>query len=235
MNDARLAQALQKLANGGGTVWAPMITTRQALKTPALQQRVVTMGGMAARRVVPSSWLVKYEANEMPDAATPAWTEVVSGTVAHAAAGGVFSITADTGGEYLLYKLTEASLSNALGTVLEARVRVTSSTSTATRGAALSICDGTKQFAVWLRAAGLNIDGQPHLALDLTGWHVVRLTARGGGCSVAVDGVTRQTGGAVGNETDRNLQFGSYIATDATRTADASVSEWDWVRALGRA
>ncbi len=216
--DEAVRRALGQLASGGGaTVWRPTLTTGQAARTPALEARMARARGGAAQTFNADAFLVWYVGDVLPTGDDPAWTADLTGAAEAAASGGVLTVTADAAGESLLYAFPAPTLSNARGTTLEARVRVTSSASGANTGSALCIMDGVYQFVVWLRADGLNIDGQAHVACDLaTSFRRVTLQAQNARCSVKVDGYLRQTGTWMNRTTKKAITFGSWATEDIT-------------------
>ena len=116
-----------------------------------------------------------------------------------------------------LYQLRELpTLTSAEGAVLQACLRVNASDSGAHKGSALAVFDGTWQTVVWLRADGLNLDGQAHVDVDLSeGRHWVTLVVRSGWAEVYVDGNLIQSG-AVGNPTTaQGVTWGSWTTKDA--------------------
>lgn len=111
----------------------------------------------------------------------------------------------------LYYSYDIATLSNATGATIEAQVRVNTSDSGANKGSALSICDGSFQFILWLRADGLNIDGQADVAMDLaTTAHRIKFSAIGDSCRVWVDDQLRQTGTYANVTALQRATFGSW-------------------------
>ncbi len=229
--DAALRRAFAQLRNGSATVWVPDVTTGQLARLPAMQALAAGNVRSSARAYHSDLYFVDYDADALPDAATPAWTKVEAGSPAASVSSSLLSLVTDAASESIYYVLAEAGLSNARGTMVEARLRVNSSTATANEGAALSIRDGTHQFTAWLRAGGLNIEGGSDLACTLsTGLHVVRFTARGDACRLYVDGNLRAMGTSCGDTADQEVSFGSYA--EGTQTPAQSSSDWDFVRAM---
>jgi len=210
--DRRLQNALRALARGGAQIWTPEITTRQGLETEALLRALATSRNIGGNYYSDDQWLVFYRADELPDESDPVWSEVTSGSPEMVASEGILTITDDADAEYAYYTNEQSSLDNAVGTVVEARVRISSAAGLAVnRGAALAIFDGTYQFVLWLRRDGFNIDGQAHVDVDMTTWRRLRFVARGTGCALWVDEELRQTGVRMNPTIKKQIALGSWV------------------------
>jgi len=171
---------------------------------------LVYSGVMSAADV----WLVWYEGNVQPDIDTPAWTEFLVGDITHGPTSGIFMIIDNIGAAgYLFYEIAAevATLDNYVGTVIESRMRIIDSTGHEGQGAALCIFDGTYQFIAWMREAGVNIDGQPNVAIDMTQWRQVRFEAQSTEARLYVDGELQQTGSYMRASALRKVSFGTYV------------------------
>ncbi len=85
-----------------------------------------------------------------------------------------------TGGlSRVLYRLARAVTANP-GGMLECRVRILISESTADTGLLVGYRDGTSAHGIYLRADGLNAQGQGSLSCDNTGWIKLRVMGRNG-------------------------------------------------------
>ena len=181
-----------------------------------------------------NEWGVWYDGVLLPDLDADAWTEHINGAVEHACTNGIFKITDDTPAEYLYYTNDVATLDNTVGTMTDVRIRIDAASSDRNQGACLSIADGTYQFIVWLRTGGLNIDGEPKVAVDLTDWHRLQFWTRGTDCEVFIDGVSIQTGMRMDMTAEAQVAFGSWVPSPhVSREAGLSISEWDWTRTKG--
>jgi len=159
-------------------------------------------------------WLVWYEGAVQPDLDVPPWAEFLVGAITHGPTAGVFMIIDNVGAVgYLFYEDSAemVTLDNYVGTVIESQMRIITSTGGVGQGAVLCIFDGTYQFAAWIREAGVNVDGQPNVAIDMTQWHVVRFEAQGPTARLYVDGELQQTGNYVRASALRKVSFGTYI------------------------
>ena len=158
-------------------------------------------------------WLVWYEGDVSPDIDTPAWTEFLVGAITHGSTAGIFMIIDNIGATgYLFYEIAAevATLDNYVGTIIESRMRIIDSTGHEGQGVALSIFDGTYKFIAWMREDGVNIDGQPNVAIDMTQWRQVKFEAQGIDSRLYVDGQLQQTGSYVGASALRKVSFGTY-------------------------
>jgi hypothetical protein len=66
------------------------------------------------------------------------------------------------------------------GAVVRARLRITASVSAVDQGLLLRVQDGTYQYDLWVRAAGLNLTGQAEIVCDNTGYVTLELKTRNG-------------------------------------------------------
>ena len=208
--DNRLREAMRAAAAGHGMVWVPNLTTSQEEAQALLAHARDTSFTPAQNFYSDDMWLVHYRGDVQPDSDTPAWTEVLSGTVTHTTDGDVFTITDDTDAEYLFYYYTATTLDNSTGAVFEAKVRIPSSTGAANRGAAMTISDGTRQHVAWLRSGGVNIDGEDDVTVNMTIWRRVKLVGKGDGCQLFIDGDLRQAGSYTNPTVKTEFTFGSH-------------------------
>lgn len=158
-----------------------------------------------------SRWLVWYKGTSdvTPDADTPAWVKHVAGSATGVNATDLLTTTAAAGGTHSIYYDYQSA---STGKEAEAKLRVVSSGTGLNTGACLALFDGTWQFVVWLRATGLNIDGQAEVAIDLsTVAHRVRLQHDGTTCHVWVDGQWQQSGGPANASALEGAVFGSWV------------------------
>lgn len=214
----RLLRALTR-ALDGGDVRVYNLTTSQARNQQPLIEKVAKLKGFAGTWIL-DDWLINYLADEVPESATPAWTATTTETPVYAAAGSLLTLTTEAGDE-ATFSLGAPELSNA-GTVVEARIKLTSSGTTVDTGVKISIFDGTNHFRLWMRAASLNIDGEDSIDCDLSTNHRVKFWAAEDGCAVWIDGKLRQSGTLVATSALQKVEFGAK---------EAAVSVWDFVRA----
>lgn len=110
----------------------------------------------------------------------------------------------------LYYAAHDALLTATEGATIEADLRAVSSDSGANKGGSMELCEGSNQYVLWLRADGLNIHGQAHVAIDLSDRkHRIKLKAANGVCRVYVDEQLRQYGEAVNATARREAAWGS--------------------------
>lgn len=209
----RFIKVFRRMADGGKALQVFDLTTRQAIGAEFLSELTDNTPPTADNFFSADQWLVYYEGDVDPDADSPAWTEKLSGTVAHSSDGSVFTVTDDSDDEYLYYESpTQTTLSSAVGSIMEVRVRVSVGGSGVNRGAAMSIFDGTRQYTAWLRSDSVNIDGESSVAINMTPWRRVTLVGRGAGCQLLIDGDIWQTGSYMNPTVKQMFSFGSYVA-----------------------
>ena len=215
LSEQRIKQALRAGFAGEGAVYMPKLTTFQRTRNEVLRQRVEAQGLDGATVFFGDGFFIWYRADDniQPDAVPvpDTWTETMVGIVGHAIADGVFTIVDAVDADYLYYTFNEATLDNAHGTVLECRIRVNGASAGPNSGAAIAVYDGARQFVLWLRDDGLNIDGQPDAPIDMTVFRRVRFVTRGAGSQAFVDGDLRQTGGFANWTNKQRVGFGSYV------------------------
>lgn len=157
-------------------------------------------------------WLVLYPADYLPDASDPVWVEFLSGEIAHEVAGSIFTITDLLGAAgYLYYEYDIAALETLEGAVVETRVQIDADDAAVNQGAVLSLFDGTFQYTVWLRADGLNLDGQADVPADLTTFRLVRLETQGGHCHLYLDGEHQQAATYMNPTAEKKIVFGTWV------------------------
>lgn len=204
----RLQETIARSLGGDGSVFVRDLTVGQRRGGAALLERVQS-GGLSETARDFGRFQIWYTADADPDASTPAWTETAEGTITHGASGGVFDLADTVDADSLLYAVPVPELDNTDGTEVSCRVKVTAGSTAVNRGFALGIHDGTRQFVVWLRPAGLNIDNEAQVAFTLSEWCEVRFVAVGDRCRVAVNGGWVQTGSWMHSSAKTQITFGT--------------------------
>jgi len=189
----------------------------------------ITQGGT----ISPSGlWHIWYEYSALPAASTPAWTKHSLGSPTEELIQSGLRLTIPaTNGDYVYYTINVPELDNTIGVLLDTRLRVYGSSNTRNEGACISISDGVYQFMVWLRKDGLNIDGEPNVAIDLTDWNRVQFITRDDTCEVYVNDELQQTGMRMDLTTNKQIAFGSWVpSANVSRTVGRSIATWSWLR-----
>ena len=189
----------------------------------------ITQGGT----ISPSGlWHIWYEYSTLPAASTPAWTKHSLGSPTEELIQSGLRLTVPTtNGDYVYYTVDESDLDNTTGVLLDTRLRVYGSSNTRNEGACISVSDGVYQFMVWLREDGLNIDGEPNVAIDLTDWNRVQFITRDDTCEVYVNDELQQTGMRMDLTTNKQIAFGSWVpSANVSRTVGRSIATWSWLR-----
>jgi hypothetical protein len=177
------------------------------------------------------NWSVVYDClgddvSVEPDAHAQAWTKAETGTVVKAAANGMFSLATAAHSDGCLYTFADTDFSTDEGVLIEALLYMDSSASSADMGAALGIEAGENAAVAYLRTGGLNLDGLANVAVDLTGWHWLRVALQGDEVRVYVDDLLAQSGYAPSYVTCNKKALFGIIANDGP--ADVT---WRYVRA----
>ena len=176
-------------------------------------------------------WSVVYDCltggvSVEPDAHTQAWTKAETGTVVSAASNGMFNLATAAHTDGCLYTFADTDFSTDEGVLIEALLYMDSSASSADMGAALGIEAGENAAVAYLRTGGLNLDGMENVAVDLTGWHWVRVALQGDELRVYVDDLLVQSSYAPSYVTCNKRALFGIIANDGP--ADVT---WRYVRA----
>lgn len=164
------------------------------------------------------SWTVMYEANELPDEASPVWGRVGGSANKSSISGSILTI--ETFGHSLYYSRQGDLASNSAGNTVVARARYISG-----QDVYLLIWDKIRFATFELRdnfVRGFGENGFKYYYMDVNAFHIYRLTLKNDKYQIYVDGVKRieDTAGTDGKEQSR-IDFGQ----DAT-----AESQWDYVR-----
>jgi hypothetical protein len=200
-NPTRAFAPREALWNGTSTVLRTTLTTE-------LRDDTQVFGGVLA----PYEWLVDYEADALPQNDAVPWTETLEAPVSAAVASGALSVVNVAGNAaWRFWELPVPSLDDAVGTWLQAQVRVTADVAGVNQGMVLAIFDGTYQYLAWLRADGVNLDGEADVAVDMTDWRRVTFLAQGGRCWLLVDGEQVQVSLQKATTAALEVAFGTWI------------------------
>ena len=168
-------------------------------------------------RTKTSTWLADYQAssNTLPANDTPAWVEYQAGNATQAVTTGVLTITSNATTDSLFNYVTLSGLDASKGSLIEARLCVTTDAAAVNGGACLAVFDGSRLSVVWLRTDGLNVDGSADVPVTLSdAEHRVAMHVQGDAVSVYVDSELVQTGQPATSTTLEAAAFGSWV--DAT-------------------
>jgi hypothetical protein len=143
------------------------------------------------------------------------WTANSTGTPTSVNAADLLTITAPTAGDKLFYQLDVAAFAAGTGCLVEAWLQVTDSGTAVNTGQCIAVFDGTWQYVLWLREAGLNIDGEAEVAVTLSDaeHRVLFVTDGEGGCRVFVDSEWLQDGTAANPTAEKAVTFGTWVST----------------------
>lgn len=194
---AQLSASIRK--GSGVNVVMPQITTAQIANSRDLLQRFLEQPGYRpVDGLVNPTWFVHYEAvsGDLPESASVAWTKDLVDPVTLLCSGGICYITDASDTAAILYTYT-ADLDNAVGTTLEARVKVTTGDVAVNSGLLIRIEDGAQRWDVYCRTGDLNIDdgNDTAVSVDLTSFRWLRFAAMGTNLLVSVEGQRLCTGG----------------------------------------
>lgn len=180
---------------------------------------------------LPGEWLCWYDAVDDgalvdPDSEGNPWAEHLTGVVAHSTSDiGVFDMADASGLTALNYDFALTGFDNAIGSIFDVRVKVDASAAGVDEGVLLALDDGTVQFRVWLRTDGVNIDGLPDQAVDMTQWRNVRLVMKGIDTSLYIDDNLIHNGYFSALTDLQKVTFGTVVGYGTATT------DWRWARA----
>ncbi len=214
MDTRRLQRNLQRAVKrmAGIKVVQPQVTERQVARSEVLLTKL--MRGTGAGTIIATpDWDVDYEANVLPDASTPVWTEVTTGAaVPHTVSNGRLTVTDTVDLDGIHWWIADSRWNNSDGVILEARLKITAGSSVVNRGSCLAVWDGAYQFVAWLRPTGMNIDNAADVPADLTGLHRIKLITRQTEVRLYLDGALKQIGTYMNATSKHQVGFGSYMA-----------------------
>jgi len=149
-----------------------------------------------------ADWTVQYEANELPDAATPVWTKGGDATTIEISPAGFLHVVSSDA--MLIYRRS-VSVSDATGATYEARFKVVSGQTRDYPGDEINaqIClrldsdraeNGEVNLVIYSDSIILYDDPTQYYEMDTTDdYHTYRITSKNGTINVYVDGILRLT------------------------------------------
>jgi hypothetical protein len=196
---------------------APKLTVLQQQKSDALLAKFTSGLSFELPAGTMRDWIVEYDATsgDLPESASLAWTASLTGTVDVTVSNSICYLRDEGATDDLLYSYdiaaTTYTLSNARGTVVEAYVAVPSASLGANSGMLVRIEDGTQRFDVYVRSGDLNVDDSTDaiVSADLSGFHWLRLDAKGGSVLISRDGRRIGYGGAKAASTAQLVAWGT--------------------------
>ena len=215
---AQLGAAIRK--GSGVNVIMPQVTTGQVGGSRDLLERFLNEPNfLPTAGMIGPAWFVNYEASDgyVPESADVAWTKDIAGTVSLSCSSSICYIADLSTTDCLIYTYT-ADLSNATGTTLEARIKVTTGDVAVNSGVLLRIADGAQQWDVYCRTGDLNVDDgtDTPASVDLTAFRWLRLAAQGSNLLVSVDGDRLCVGGPKQATTGELVEWGVTSGSIAT-------------------
>ena len=163
---------------------------------------------------------VKYEANELPTAATPAWTKEGAFTTEEINPAGILHIISDEVSDYGLYYRHGLSFSNSVGATLEVRLKIVEADEE--YDCFFQLLDGTKKHEVVITNTSVTLEGSEPYNMDTTDdFHTYRVTGQGSTSKLYIDGVLRITQTS-GNMATNGVEFGNVTPT-------GSELLWDYI------
>lgn len=161
------------------------------------------LAGVFCFRKEQMAWTVQYEANELPDAATPAWTKNAgNGETEEVSPAGYFHALGLGDYTTLSYLISDSNLSDSTGFTFEARVRVLAGNTCDMEGAwtnnyaaaDFSLDSGDEYIGIYTDAVIFISGSGQKYSMDTTDdYHTYRVTIKDGVSKLYVDGTLRMT------------------------------------------
>src|SRR3990167_7457788 len=183
----------------------------------------------SSRSIAEIPWEVRYEANELPTASSPAWTKTGSSATEEISPTSFLHVDSSSGGP-LVYEITDSGFNSADGITAEARLKII-------RGypspdwdtwAEFSVRDGSRYIPVYFatNAVTSGLEGANEVySMDTTDdYHVYRLIVASTTYELYVDGVLRNFGSSIASGGAKVIQFRG----DSNGLAGMETS-WDYV------
>lgn len=158
--------------------------------------------GFSKSTVLPPSapsgetWTTKYEANELPESATPAWTKSTDlGTYTAEISSGKLHFSSSDTNECVIWERSDTNLLNSVGSTLEVRVKATSLSDYSTYAGYIQYALADDSITAFLALFSDSVefwgDGFDEVyAIDTTNdYHTYRISISGTTCTLYIDGV----------------------------------------------
>lgn len=178
------------------------------------------------------SWTVQYEANELPENATPAWTDayepdpLVASIVEINPVGILHTSGLVVDGEVVRWIRNESGISTAVGVTVETKIKIMTGSVmlSGNEEPEIVINDGTYNYVMAIYTDGV-VDGLGNViyTMDTTDdYHTYRMTTQNGTGSIYIDEILR---GIIGSSatSEKNI---SFVATAANGDFEQL---WDYV------
>lgn len=171
------------------------------------------------------NWTVKYEANELPEEATPAWTGggLGPGEGEEISPAGYLHLETEEGSKF--YQLDVSDFDASVGLTVETRLKIISS---AGDDIQIRIDDLTNSIILKIHESGVQLtqvtdEEEATYAMDTTDdYHIYRITKINQTVKVYVDGVLRLTGTANVEGEEGFVSFGAFGPSEGQE------SSWDY-------
>jgi hypothetical protein len=143
------------------------------------------------------------------------WDKHLTASATAAVASNLLTLDAPTSADKLFYSHPINAAGSGRTVMAEFALKVTDSGTAVNTGQCVTIFDGSWQYTLWLREAGLNIDGEPEVEIALNDYeHRFLFTSDGAGsCRVIVDGQFLQQGTASTATTKTDVAFGTWVSS----------------------
>jgi len=169
-------------------------------------------------------WTTQYNANELPTAATPAWTKEGAFATEEISPAGILHIISDAVSGYGLYGRYSLNFSNSAGGTLEVKLKIVEADEE--YDCYFLLRDGTKNHEVAITNTSVilspNISPQTYSMNTTDDYHTYRLTGQGSTSKLYIDGILRLTHTNPGSSAVNGVEFGNVTPT-------GSELLWDYV------
>ena len=175
-------------------------------------------------------WTVQYNANELPDVATPEWTKTGDAATIEISPAGYLHVVSSTTG--LSYLITDNNLSNTTGMAMETRLKVISGAVDDYPNWVNGVSNieimingiGRVAFLIFSNAIRAYPSGNQYVMDTTDNYHTYRYTFKDSVVKLYIDGILRFT------ETNLNTTANNYVLFEPEINGGANIeTSWDYV------
>ncbi len=169
--------------------------------------------------------ITTYEANEVPDLATPAWTKYLTNNAVITLSNGILKLDIPTIGDGIWYELLDSDLSDSVGYTIETRAKVALDNDASWVFLDIGDDEHFAEIRIYNSKVALRygtFGAIEEYIVDATTYHIYRITVKDSEAILYIDGIARITMAYTSGSGYQALAFGSGAGTGD--------SYWDYIR-----